>query len=371
MTGGRSWLRSRRRASRTTASSWSSTPCSRASATGAWRPGRPRSQSRFSGSRLRKRVVTYGPSLQQVVTASLAPLAGCAMRLEQRQNEVARCSGWPRIASSSKLGRIRREHDKKTKHQQESRRRAGGAITPAPWRHRQRLDELTAIDGNSKPICASLALQDAHAQTMTVFSRQWLEDFEPVRRQDPYRLIGLRVARCRAVTGSAETRQLLNGGVCACTSSVLRGTSTTANHSGRGSHGDHPDRLKEEREREEYDRSPASRAGAASGGETGRRPLTCRTPGFIENMLQGGGIDAALFCGGGRRGCDAPDARAPGKSPRSAGYPPGVVAYLLSRYGAGRGTGSSCWRAELSDVWPGTVLAGARSCPVSRVTERA
>lgn len=125
-----------------------------------------------------KRVEAYA-ELQQVVTATLAQLEGLRQRLEQRQNEVGEMQRLAEDRIKQQWAEFAAEHDKKTKHQQ--------ITADERWRDHERrhsdigtrLDELTAIDVQVKADLVRLwRLQDAHAQTMTVFSRQWLEDFE-------------------------------------------------------------------------------------------------------------------------------------------------------------------------------------------------
>jgi DNA repair exonuclease SbcCD ATPase subunit len=125
-----------------------------------------------------KRIEAYG-ELQQIVNTTLMQLESLRQRLEQRQNEVGEVQRLNEERFKQQWTEFIGEQDKRWKHHQ--------ITNDEHWKDHERrhvelvakVDDLSVVDGQLRAEITRLwRVQEAHAQTMTTFAHQWLEDFE-------------------------------------------------------------------------------------------------------------------------------------------------------------------------------------------------
>ncbi len=125
-----------------------------------------------------RRIETYA-ELQQTVSAALSQLESLRQRLEQRQNEVAEMARLNDERLKQQWVEFVADQDKQRKHYT--------ITTDERWRDHERqhsdwttrIEDLAAMDQQLKADIVRLwRLQEAHASTMTVLAREWLEDFD-------------------------------------------------------------------------------------------------------------------------------------------------------------------------------------------------
>jgi chromosome segregation ATPase len=123
-----------------------------------------------------RRIEAFG-ELQQVANAALSELDGLRRRLEQRQNEVAEMQRLGEERLKQHWLEFLAETDKRWKHTQ--------IANDERWRDHERhhagiperFDELAAAGDFLRAELTRLwHVEEAHAQTITILARQWLED---------------------------------------------------------------------------------------------------------------------------------------------------------------------------------------------------